>query len=96
MANIFNVDEAEAAISTNVANGKYFEKITSKKAAEMLGISLRTLRRWERAGLTPPRDDPRYYTRNYVKTDIEAFAKAHLEAKTLRRSKRRGLLTVTS
>ena len=95
MANRFNVDEAEAAISTNVANGKYFEKITSKKAAEMLGISLRTLRRWERAGLTPPRDDPRYYTRNYVKTDIEAFAKAHLEAKTLRRSKRRGLPTVT-
>ena len=88
MANIFNVDEAEAAMATNVANGKYFEKITSKNAAEILGISLRTLRRWERAGLTPPRDDPRYYTRNYVKTDIEAFAKAYQEEKTIRRSKR--------
>ena len=96
MANIFNVDEAEADLAHKHASGKYFERITSKKAAEMLGISLRTLRRWESAGLTPKRDDPRYYRREYSKADIEAFGKARQEAKTLRRSKRRGLPTVTS
>ena len=56
-------------------------RISSKEAAEILGISLRTLRRWERAGLTPERDDPAYYRRQYVKADIEAFAKARREAR---------------
>ncbi len=63
---------------------KHIERITSKKAAEMLGISLRTLRRWERQGLTPDRGDPRYYRRQYVKAEFEAFAKAYHEGKANR------------
>ena len=96
MANRFNVDEAEAEMATSIANGKYFERISSKKAAEILGISLRTLRRWESAGLTPKRDDQRYYRREYSKADIEAFAKALQEKKALGKSKRHRLSNVTS
>ena len=88
--------ELKAQLTQTPAVAIRIERISSKKAAEMLGISLRTLRRWERAGLTPPRDDPRYYSRDYAKADIEAFAKARQEAKSLRRLKRRGLPTVTS
>ena len=31
------------------------EKISSKQLAALVGVSLRTLRKWERAGGTPPR-----------------------------------------
>jgi transposase len=63
-------------------------RISSKEAAEILGVSLRTLRRWERAGLTPERDDPAYYRRQYVKAEIEAFVKARQEAKVKGKTKR--------
>ncbi len=64
-------------------------RISSKEAAEILGVSLRTLRRWERAGLTPERDDPAYYRRQYVKADIETFAKDRREASLNSNTKRR-------
>ncbi len=76
-----SLDELEAKINSVFASPSYKPRISSLDAAKFLGVSLRTLRRWERAGLTPERDDPTYYRRQYVKDDIEAFAKARREAR---------------
>lgn len=90
MVNRINIVELDAKLTKKLASIKHIERITSKKAAEMLGISLRTLRRLERQGLTPARDDARYYRREYVKAEFEVFAKAYQDAKAQRKQKEGG------
>ena len=83
-----SADELEAYIISRINSPNYKPRMTSKKAAEILGVSLRTLRRWERAGITPQRNEG-YYRHEYVKAEIEAFAKMRHDKKLKSKSRRK-------
>jgi len=58
------------------------EFITIKEAAETLGVSRDTLRRWDRAGKLKTKRHPMNNFRIYDPTEVEALRKAILEGKS--------------
>ena len=56
--------------------------ITIKEAAEILGVSRDTLRRWDKAGKLKTKRHPMNNFRIYDPTEVEALRKAILEGKT--------------
>ena len=76
-----SLDELEAKVNRIDASPNYKPQITSNEAAKIAKVSLRTLRRWERAGITPERSDSRLYIRRYDQAEFEAFVKSRQETK---------------
>jgi len=58
------------------------EFITIKEAAETLGVSRDTLRRWDKAGKLKTKRHPMNNFRIYDPVAVEALRKAILEGKT--------------
>ena len=57
--------------------------ITIKEAAEILGVSRDTLRRWDKAGKLKTRRHPMNNFRIYDPAEVEALRKAILEGKAI-------------
>lgn len=55
--------------------------IRAKNAAELLGISLATLYRWQNKGFLPPKVKYPSGSVGYRSDDIEAFIEEHTEIK---------------
>lgn len=58
------------------------EFITIKEAAETLGVSRDTLRRWDKAGKLKTKRHPMNNFRIYDPAEVEALRKAILEGKS--------------
>lgn len=58
------------------------EFITIKEAAEILGVSRDTLRRWDKAGKLKTKRHPMNNFRIYDPVEVEALRKAILEGKS--------------
>jgi excisionase family DNA binding protein len=64
-----------AVAGRSAANPKLEDVLTIKEAAEILGVSEMTLRRWDAAGKFPARRHPMNNYRTYLRADVETLVR---------------------